>query len=138
MIRVRLQIDSALSRLQGLARRFDVPQELLEPALPVVARAIERNFEEEGRPLPWTPLAASTLRHKPPGLKILELTGRLRRSIFTRVEGAAIVLSTDVPYAAALQFGVPRRGLPARPFLVLTNDDLEQAAHTLADSLTES
>jgi phage virion morphogenesis protein len=110
---------------------------MLGAAVPVVAEAFERNFDEEGRPAPWPPLKPATLRQKPAGLRILEHTGRLRRSIATRVESNALVASTEVPYAAAHQFGAPRRRLPARPFLVLTPEDAEAVATSIAETLGE-
>lgn len=136
MLRVRLQFDSATPLLESLAQRLASLETLLAPVAPVVAAAIERNFDEEGRPIPWAPLSARYTRWKArrfPGRRILERSGRLRRSIVTRVEGSALIASTDVPYAAAHQFGTHR--LPARPFLVLTEDDLTAAAQALAESL---
>lgn len=137
MFRLTLNPRPLQLRLEALADRLSDLEGLLERVAPLAARAIERNFDAEGRPLPWPPLAPATLRRKPPGLKILERTGRLRRSIRTRVEASAIVLSTDVPYAAAHQFGVPRRRLPARPFLVLTPEDKEEVAQAVARELAE-
>jgi len=136
MIRIHIQLASALGLLSTLAARLSQPGELLAPAVPIVAGAIERNFDEEGRPLPWPPLVPATLRRKPAGLKILERTGRLRRSIQTRTESSRLVASTDLPYAAAHQFGAPRRRLPARPFLVLTPADTEAIAQSVTDSLS--
>jgi phage virion morphogenesis protein len=135
MLRLRLEFGAAFELLAALRRHLEGPGELLGAAVPVAAGAMERNFDEEGRPTPWPPLASATLRQKPAGLKILERSGRLRRSIATRVEGNAIVASTDVPYAAAHQFGAPRRRLPARPFLVLTPEDAEAVASAVADGL---
>lgn len=137
MFRLTLNPRPLQLRLEALADRLSDLEGLLERVAPLAARAIERNFDAEGRPEPWLPLAPATLRRKPPGLKILQRTGRLRRSIRTRVEASAIVLSTDVPYAAAHQFGVPRRRLPARPFLVLTNEDQEEVAQAVARELAE-
>ena len=137
-LRFRLQLDSALQRLQGLTRRLADPGSLLAPAVPVLARALERTFEAEGRPQRWAPLAPSTLRRKPPGLKILQRTGRLRRSLNLAIEGRSIVASTSVPYAPAHQFGVPSRRLPARPFLLWTQEDLEAAAQAIAASLAST
>jgi phage virion morphogenesis protein len=137
MFRLTLNPRPLQLRLEALADRLSDLEGLLERVAPLAARAIERNFDAEGRPLPWPPLAPATLRRKPPGLKILERTGRLRRSIRTRVEASAIVLSTDVPYAAAHQFGVPRHRLPARPFLVLTPEDQEEVAQAVARELAE-
>jgi phage gpG-like protein len=139
MIRIRFQLDSALARLQALADRLADAESLLAPAVPIVAAAIERNFDEEGRPLPWPPLAPRYARAKArrlPGTRILERTGRLRRSVRTGVESNALVASTDVPYAAAHQFGAPRRHLPARPFLALTESDIRAAGEAVADTLS--
>jgi len=135
MIRVHIQLEPAAGLLATLAARLAQPAALLQPAVPGVAAAIERNFDEEGRPLPWPPLTPATLRRKPAGLRILERTGRLRRSIQTRLEGDRLVASTDLPYAAAHQFGVRDR-LPARPFLILTPADTDQLAQSVADSLS--
>lgn len=138
MLRVRLQFDSATPLLEKLARRLASLEGLLAPAMPVVAAALARNFEEEGRPEPWAPLSPRYALWKSrrfPGRRILERSGRLRRSIVSRVEGGALIASTDVPYAAAHQFGAPARRLPARPFLGLTEGDKEDVANTIAQSL---
>ena len=144
MLRLRFQLDSALDRLQHLSDRLQDAATLLAPAVPVVAAAIQRNFEEEGRPERWPPLSPGyalwkAARH--PGRKILERTGALRSSIRVGIEPtvpAALVASTDLPYAAAHQFGMPPRNLPPRPFLVLTDEDREEVAQAIADALTES
>ena len=137
MLRVQVQLDSATALLAALGVRLDSSDDLLAPALPVVAAAIERNFDEGGRPLPWAPLtpryAAYKARRFGAGLRILERSGALRRSISTRLEGGALVASTDVPYAAFHQYGTRR--LPARPFLTLTETDKEEVAQAVADSL---
>jgi len=136
-IELRIQLDSATALLAALGLRLDSSDELLAPALPVVAAAIERNFDEEGRPVRWAPLsaryAAWKARRFGAGLRILERSGALRRSISTRIEGSALVASTAVPYAAFHQFGT--RFIPARPFLVLTESDNEEVAQAVADSL---
>jgi phage virion morphogenesis protein len=136
-IELRVQLDSATALLAALGLRLDSSDELLAPALPVVAAAIERNFDEEGRPTRWAPLsaryAAWKARRFGAGLRILERSGALRRSISTRLEGGALVASTAVPYAAFHQFGT--RFIPARPFLVLTESDNEEVAQAVADSL---
>lgn len=137
MLQLRVQLDSARALLAALALRLGSSDQLLAPALPVVAAALARNFDEEGRPVRWAPLspryAAYKARRFGAGLRILERTGALRRSIATRFEAGALVASSDSPYAAFHQFGA--RFLPARPFLVLTDADKEAAAQAIADSL---
>jgi phage gpG-like protein len=143
MLRLRFQLDSALDRLQHLSDHLQDVAALLAPAVPVVAAAIQRNFEEEGRPERWPPLSPGYALWKAaryPGRKILERTGALRSSIRVGIEPtvpAALVASTDVPYAAAHQFGMPQRNLPPRPFLVLTDEDREEVAQAIADALEE-
>jgi len=138
MLRLRLQLDPAVNLLATLSGQLSAHGALLESAVPIVAHAIEQNFDQEGRPLRWPPLRPSTLQRKPAGLKILQRSGRLRRSIHTRVEGNALVASTAVPYATAHQLGYSPRRLPARPFLALTQDDLTAAAQAIADALEET
>ena len=89
MLHLRLQLQPAFDLLAALRRHLEMPGELLAAAEPVVAGAIQQNFDEEGRPIPWPRLAPATLRRKPAGLKILQRSGRLRRSIQTRVEGGS-------------------------------------------------
>lgn len=118
----------------------------LSSAVGVVDFAIQRNFDEEGGVYEWPKLYYVYWLHKQtvcPGRKILECTGALRRSINVRFEpgpllGAGdIVAFTDVPYAAAHQFGVPEQNLPARPFLFLTEEDRDEVARAVAKGLTE-
>jgi len=97
-------------------------------------RSIDKNFNAEGRPDRWKrPLAASTLKRKKPGKKILGASGRLRRSITrataVRARGDGVVVGTNVVYAAIHQFGGQAgRGrkvtLPARPYLMVHDEDL--------------
>lgn len=143
MFKVRIQLDSALVRLVTLQDALFPAEAVLQPAVAVVARAIERNFEEEGRPTRWKPLTPAYARYKFrrwPGAKILQRTGVLRDSIRVAVEPgrgntAAIVASTDVPYALVHQFGTTF--IPPRPFLVLTREDEEEVARAVATALSE-
>lgn len=140
MLRAHLQAAPAFSLLEGIVQRLAQTETLLAGALPVVAAAIERNFDEEGRPVRWAPLAARYAAYKArrfgSGLRILERSGGLRRSITTRLEAGALVASSGVPYAAFHQFGTRR--LPARPFLALTESDTEEVAQVVAESLQDT
>ncbi|WP_164273423.1 phage virion morphogenesis protein [Stenotrophomonas sp. B1-1] len=108
---------------------------------------------------PWAPLAASTLAQKK-GPGTLRESLHLQGSIRYQVEGEAVRIGTDVPYAAAHQFGTPawvirprngkalawpgaahpvkqvnHPGLPARPFLGLSTEDEDNILAMLADYL---
>lgn len=145
MLRVRFEVDSAVARLNTLSAVADNPEAAAGSAALVVSRAIQRNFDEEGRPVPWPPLSipyALWKARRYPGRKILERTLALRSSIRVDVEPdlfgtASIAASTDIPYAPFHQFGAPGRNLPPRPFLVLTEEDKEEVAQAVADTLEE-
>ena len=52
--------------------------------------------------------------------KILQVTARLRRSIWRKTNRFGVTIGTNVNYAHKHQFGV---GVPARPFLFVTRKD---------------
>ena len=142
MLRIRFQLPKVLW-LGDVRTRSDFMGALV-PVVGVIDRAIQFNFDEEGRPKPWKPLSPRYAREKErwyPYQGILERTGRLRRSIKVgvdprRLSGLAdIVATTDVPYAPFHQFGVPNSYLPRRPFLVLTDWDIREAGDALAHAL---
>jgi phage gpG-like protein len=118
----------------------------------IVEDAIEQNFEDTSRQkrLGWMDLspaykAALARKGRLAGKKILIDRGRLRGSIQVeaRREGGTlrVVAGTNVAYAAAHQFGAPRRGIPARPYLALLDEDIEDirqaALLRLGDELAE-
>ena len=104
----------------------------------IMEGSIAEVFRSQGQALghSWAPLAASTLKRRRAGpstrrqrAQILVDTGTLRQSVTSGGGGGAyrsqsmreVVVGTKIPYAAAHQFG-PKRNLPARPFMGLTQD----------------
>lgn len=74
----------------------------------VMRTSIARTFREEGSPAgSWPALAPSTRKNKlyTAGHKLLILSGRLFGSITYLITGMALVIGTDVIYAAVHQFG---------------------------------
>ena len=148
MLRVRFELPKVLA-LGDIRTRSDFLMALAS-VVGVIDRAIQRNFDEEGRPDPWKPLSPGyELRkfRKLLGTKILELEGNLRRSIRIRIDTAnpssvAIVASSSLPYAAIHNFGgfAGRRRktyIPPRPYLVLTKDDEEELGRAIIRGLAE-
>ena len=80
--------------------------------------AIDENFEKEGRPQKWRPL------QKPRIGKILQKTGRLRRSLTEKYTNTEAIVGTNVKYAPVHQFG--SKNIPARPFMVVTQEDVSR------------
>jgi len=80
---------------------------------------IDDNFRRQGKIKPWEKLKAATIARKGSD-RILIDKNRLRGSFevprVTRTE-VRIGPGTNVKYAAAHQFGYPKRNIPARPIL---------------------
>lgn len=99
--------------------------------------SIEKNFREQGGPVKWKGLAASTLSRRRRGRgrggpQILIDTARLKNSIGYRLVNAGVEIGTNVVYAPRQHFGYPGgkgRGhsrTPARPFLMVQPEDVKE------------
>lgn len=124
-------------------------------------QSIRQNFEAEGRPRRWPPLNPAYRAVRPSG-RILAITGRLRTSITKKVDRRGVEVGTGVRYGAIHQFGGrtpprvirPRRKkalfwpgarhpvkrvnhpgstVPARPFLMIQDQDWITFSATLAE-----
>lgn len=127
-------IRELLGRLQG---RMGNLTPVMRSIGETVRRSVERNFEAQGRPAKWTP-SQRVLRT---GGQTLSLTGRLRRSFSVQATGSRAVVGTNVVYAAIHQMGgrAGRGGkvkLPARPFLLVQDEDWREIERQLADYIT--
>ena len=110
----------------------------------IMADAVEENFEKEGRPERWPPLAPSTMKQREkqghwPG-KMLQRTGSLASSVSSESDAHIASVGTNKVYAAIQQFGgMAGRGkrvrIPPRPFLALDNDDLKEIIEVIEAAL---
>lgn len=100
----------------------------------VILPSIKRNFDEEGRPTPWQPLAPRTQMERiadglDPQHPILQRFGELLRSSTEANESANLYdlqekrlsIKNLLNKAEVLHFGNGR--VPARPFFFLPSDD---------------
>lgn len=137
---IQLELDegdlaAALGRLTG---------PLLDVALRDIAEygsnRIDDHFQEERGPDgPWEPLKERTLKRKQRRnklLKILREEDDLRRSIIYQIDDGGIVWGTNRVQAASMQFGDESRGIPARPFLYFTDEELQEMGELVRDRLT--
>ena len=118
------QVRTALSRLLSAGQN-------LSPAMRVVAghlaAGVEDAFASETAPdgTPWATLAPATEKaraktgHTP--ITILQQQGDLARSLVEAHDSKSAQVSTGLEYAAAHQFGIEERNLPARPYLGLSD-----------------
>ncbi len=97
-------------------------------------------FREERAPdgSLWAPLspeyAARKLRQrgKP---KILQLRGHLFATLVYQVFPGHVAVGTNRIYGAVHQFGFPAKGIPARPYLGITEEDQVDAVAILEDHI---
>lgn len=127
----------------------------LKPVMKTISEtmlhAVEENFVTEGRRLPggkWKKLEQSTedrreKKGKWPG-KILEVERNLIGSVSSYGDSNTAIVGSSMPfkkgYAAIHQFGGKAgRGrkvtIPARPYLVLTDGDMEEIRQDILDYL---
>ena len=116
-----------------LARRSDDMSEAMTEIAGIMLDAVEENFEKEGRPETWTPLAEATVEDRReqgfgPEHPILQRTETLAASVQADSSDREAVVSTNLRYAAIQHFGGEAgRGkkvkIPPRPFLVLAPQD---------------
>ncbi len=155
-MRIGLTIDdlSAREGLSKMAARGENLHPLMLDIGEEMHRSVEKNFADKGRPNPW-PLS---VRAKRDGGLTLTNTARLRRSMTVDAGTARVRIGTNVKYAAIHQFGGktkphiiearkkgglwwpgarhpvrsvnhPGSNIPARPFLVLPDDDQRRVEH---------
>ncbi len=152
------QVGKLLQRLQ---RRGHNLRPVLGEIGEILLTSIERNFAAAGRPHKWP----ASGRVKRGGGQTLTDTGRLRRSFTRKIGNDQVAIGTNVEYAAALHFGAkvgphiikPKHGkalfwpgaahpvkqvrhpgftLPARPFLMVQDDDWPKIRRAVERHLT--
>lgn len=138
--------------LQRMADRVRNRQPLLQEISERMYKAVMDNFEQEGRPVKWSPVSRTG--------KILQKDGHLVSSIGTYSDNDRAVVGTNIIYARiqnqggvtrphvirpknkkalyfngrfAKQVNHPGSDIPARPFLTMTDEDMTDIAQTIND-----
>ena len=127
-------------KLLNLAQRTENLRPLMKNIAGIFAYSTEENFKEEGRPDNWVDLAESTKKQRTkkrkwPG-QILQVEGKLEASINTYYDNDSAVIGSNLEYAAIHQLGGQAGKnksveIPARPYLLLTNDDYDEILHNI-------
>ena len=133
--------------LQALLNRLQRQVDNLEPAMREIAghlvSSVEDSFAGQAAPdgSDWEPLADRTIRDR---LRrgygagpILERSGNLASQILADWDDEVAVAGTNLEYAATHHYGDPRRNIPARPFLGVSDEARQAIIHTLLDHLGE-
>lgn len=159
MITIKVEHKDVTKMLGELQARI----KNLTPAMKIIGRivrdSIVKNFEAGGRPAKWKPSARAQVK----GDKTLIASSRLMNSIASRGHSNKAEIGTNVVYAAIHQFGgktkphvieprnakalkIPGIGfrkrvnhpgskIPARPFLMVQEEDWTEIKNTVQDYL---
>lgn len=142
------RLDIVSGHLLKLAAESTTFVDLLKKCVvEVVIPSIQANFDAKGRP-GWAPYADSTIEfHKMLGESmgtLLDLTGALRGTMaspsiwtFSNTEASLGGLPQSVWYGNLHQVGNPGSNLPARPFVLLQDSDLQKIDKIFGEWLDE-
>ena len=134
-IEIRLDNKAVQDTLLKVAAKAETLRPLMKNIAGIMADATEENFSQQGRPDKWQELAESTIKKRKkaghwPG-QILQVEGRLATSITTQYDNESAIIGSNLDYAAIHQLGGQAGknksvSISARPYLLLTDDDLEE------------
>lgn len=135
MIKITIDDTELKQLLKDLTQKLSDRRPLMRNLAGIMHNAVEENFEQEGRPR-WKP----SKRAQKQGGKTLQDTGSLVASISMQYDNDKAVVGTNKVYAAIHQFGGKAgRGrkvtIPERPYLKLTNEDLEDIKQAVKEYL---
>ena len=131
-------LDRVQKRLNELARRLEDPTDAFADIGEYVVEQTDKRIRAGVSPdgTPWPPLTEATRRSKKKNKdKPLLLTGALFDSIHAETGRTGVVVGSDRKYAATHQFGRPAAGIPARPFLGLSDADIAEIERIISDHL---
>ena len=134
-IQIKLDSKAVEKALLNVAQKTENLRPLMKNIAGIMLSSTEENFKKEGRPNKWTDLADISKenrkkKRKWPG-QILQVTGQLASSISTYYDDGSAVIGSNLDYAAIHQLGGQagknrKVNIPARPYLNLVDDDLEE------------
>ena len=134
-IEIKIDNQEVTQKLLELARRGENLRPLMKNIAGIFAYSTEENFANEGRPDKWLDLSERTKKQRKktghwPG-QILQVTGQLVSSISTHYDNESAIIGSNLDYAAIHQLGGQAGknksvSIPARPYLLLTDENLEE------------
>ncbi len=131
------EVQAALRRLQEkVGDLSDTFRDIGEHLLNATQARFDREIDPAGNP--WAPLKPETkARKRRNGYrdKIMQMRGHLRDHLVMQADPDGVEIGTNRIYGATHQFGDASRGIPARPFLGVSDDDAEAILDILAEHL---
>jgi phage virion morphogenesis protein len=149
---LKLIIDNrVVNVIDELIRRGENPRPLLGELGEYLLESTQQRFAEKLSPegVPWEPVSAAYAERKRAGRAtshhadartndpddILRLTFQLSENVFYQVNDRDLLIGSAEPYAAAHQWGYPKRNLVARPWLGISEKDAREIEAIASDYL---
>ena len=125
--------------LANAVRHLDNPLPLFQDIGEYLLRSHDQRWSRavDADGAPWAPLKPATLKRKArtkPNAGPLVQDEHLRRLV-TQATRSSVSIGTPLVYGATHQFGAPGRGIPARPFLGLSDADRDEIGDLATDFL---
>ena len=144
-IEIKIDNKKVEKALLEIAQKTSNLRPLMKNIAGIMADSTEENFKEEGRPK-WKDLSEKTKTERKktghyPG-QILQVSGQLALSVTTQYDDTSVVIGSNKVYAAIHQLGGQagknkKTTIPARPYLVVTDDDFEDILSQTQKYITE-
>lgn len=144
-IEIKIDNKKVEKALLEIAQKTSNLRPLMKNIAGIMADSTEENFKVEGQPK-WKDLSekTKTARKKSghyPG-QILQVSGQLAMSIATQYDNESAIIGSNKVYAAIHQLGGQagknqKTTIPARPYLVVTDDDFEDILSQTQKYITE-
>jgi phage virion morphogenesis protein len=123
-----------LQRRLGKLARLDTRKILGLLGSRLLEQSRERldNTKVDAEGNPWEPWSEA-YRAKNPGGSMLEQSGQLLESLTVLQSADAVTVGSELLYAAVHLHGDEARGIPARPFMGFSDDDLVELGEIALD-----
>lgn len=138
---VELDSDAAGRQLARVIEQINDPTPLFADIGEALLLSHDLRWGEDADGTPWEPLKPATVKRKAQlgraNAGILVLDEHLRRLV-TRHDRNSVEIGTPEVYGATHQFGADDRGIPARPFLGLSDGDIDEIGDLVTDYLEDA
>ena len=143
-IEIKLNNKEIEKYLLELAKKAEDLRPVMKNIAGILAYSTEENFKSEGRPDKWIDLAELTKKQREkkghwPG-QILQVTGQLASSVNTYYDNDCAIIGSNLDYAVIHQLGGQAGRnksveIPARPYILLQQEDERNIIDVITDSL---
>jgi phage virion morphogenesis protein len=146
MIVVEINNTSVAAALEDIAKALTDMTPLMREIGDALVASTTKRFGEGTAPdgTKWQPKSATTLARSIDPRPLFGGSGSLSRQIFYEAASDSVLIGSDRPYAAMMQFGGTKEAfphlwgdIPARPFLGLSQDDESEIIEIISAHLTD-